>query len=313
MGWIAPRFEGIPKGHADEDFRARFGDAVDFLHGARGVAEMLEDIVRIDFVELPVGKRPGKDAEIVDDIHAGKLDDVVVEPAFFEDVAAAEVEFGFHCSVIVRKAEIRFRRESSFSSTARSISASLNSSIRRMSRTCFSPPPHSCLVPKLRLGTHLSAQLRCPVRASPHARRPATETEFRRPSRSQTEFGNEDAGEFAVQIAGWSGLAKIWRRSGSGTTQLLCESPFDLGVGKVGISSPQGRAPRLARGAEQPQRDVPLLDGCHLAESLNLNGVQRLKFHLRLSRAKKSGLVTRAPRRGLEKSMAVGLADSARG
>ena len=95
MGWIAPRFEGIPKGHANEDFRARFGDAVDFLHGARGVAEMLEDIVRIDFVELPVGKRPGKDAEIVDDIHAGKLDDVVVEPAFFEDVAAAEVEFGF--------------------------------------------------------------------------------------------------------------------------------------------------------------------------------------------------------------------------
>jgi hypothetical protein len=57
---------------------------------------MLEDIVRIDFVELPVGKRPGEDAEIVDNVHAGKLDDVVVEPAVFDDMAAAEVEFGFH-------------------------------------------------------------------------------------------------------------------------------------------------------------------------------------------------------------------------
>jgi hypothetical protein len=32
----------------------------------------------------------------VDNVHAGKLDDVVVEPAVFDDMAAAEVEFGFH-------------------------------------------------------------------------------------------------------------------------------------------------------------------------------------------------------------------------
>ena len=69
----------------------------------------------------------------------------------------------------------------------------------------FSP----LLVPKLCLGTRLSPQLRCPVRASTHIPRPTAETEFRWPRRrctgqvaagfegeqwhSQTEFGNEEA------------------------------------------------------------------------------------------------------------------------
>jgi hypothetical protein len=57
---------------------------------------MLENVVRINLVELPVRKRPRELAEIVDGIDARKLDDVVVEPAVFNDVAAAEVEFGFH-------------------------------------------------------------------------------------------------------------------------------------------------------------------------------------------------------------------------
>ncbi len=51
------------------------------------------------------------------------------------------------------------------------------------------------LVPKLRLGTHLSPQLCCPVSVSTDAPRPATETEFRPQGRSQTEFGNEDRSE----------------------------------------------------------------------------------------------------------------------
>ncbi len=48
------------------------------------------------FVELPVGKRPREFAQIVDDIHAGQLSQIVIEPAFFDDMAAAEMEFGFH-------------------------------------------------------------------------------------------------------------------------------------------------------------------------------------------------------------------------
>ena len=50
----------------------------------------------------------------------------------------------------------------------------------------------SPLVPKLRSGTPLSPQLCYPVSASTPAPRPTTETEFRPPWRSQTEFGNED-------------------------------------------------------------------------------------------------------------------------
>ena len=54
-------------------------------------------------------------------------------------------------------------------------------------------PASSCLVPKLRLGTHLSAQLRCPVSTAKHDQWPAAETQFRPHLRSQTEFGNEAA------------------------------------------------------------------------------------------------------------------------
>ena len=62
-----------------------------------------------------------------------------------------------------------------------------------------SPPCHPGLVPKLRLETRLSAQLRCPAGASAHGQRPAAETEFRPQLRSQTEFWNEDGREWVAK------------------------------------------------------------------------------------------------------------------
>ena len=102
---------------------------MDFLHRARRVAEMLEDVVRVHLIELPVLKRPRKDPQIVDDIHAGELHDVMVQPVFLDDMAAAEVEFGFQDAKM-----ILFLTKS-------------NTSTARRRASCASPPAGSGVSP----------------------------------------------------------------------------------------------------------------------------------------------------------------------
>lgn len=55
----------------ETDERARFGDAVEFSHHEHEVFDVLYDLVADDEVELVIGKRVGRDVEVVNYVSVG--------------------------------------------------------------------------------------------------------------------------------------------------------------------------------------------------------------------------------------------------
>ena len=88
-----PRSYSSPVGHPDEEFPARLHDPPQFFHRAGGFWQVLQHIVHVNLLKGVIRPRPREFCEIMHDIHARKRDDVVVDPTFFDDMAAAEVEF----------------------------------------------------------------------------------------------------------------------------------------------------------------------------------------------------------------------------
>ena len=90
---IAPCLEAVPVGDPDEEFPARLHDPPQFFHRAGGFWQVLQHIVHVNLLKGVIRPRPREFCEIMHDIHARKRGEIVVDPTFFDDMAAAEVEF----------------------------------------------------------------------------------------------------------------------------------------------------------------------------------------------------------------------------
>lgn len=93
MGRVSPGLKAVPIWHANENRSAGFHDSPEFLEGLCCFGEVFQHIVHVDFVEDSIVPRPWEFCEIMNDIDAWQLDDVVIDPAFFNNVAAAEMKF----------------------------------------------------------------------------------------------------------------------------------------------------------------------------------------------------------------------------
>ena len=99
VGGVAPSLKAVPIGYTNKDAPSHLHNPPKFLHGPGGLGQVLEDVVHVDFLKDAIVPRPGKLGQVVDDINPREGSNIVVNPTFFDEVAAADVEFGFHGEV----------------------------------------------------------------------------------------------------------------------------------------------------------------------------------------------------------------------